>query len=154
MSQAAIPTPQEWEYLAAAVNSRMQQLGEEDDLKRYIRELQRRLNVAISILRRRREMKGEPTVVSRARRRDRGPRKERQERVPIVKDTWCSCGSKKDITHRIQSFGKPDVFACSECAERAPFHSHVTRIDNRVYKNVNGKFVQVPIKKKTQENPE
>lgn len=51
--------------------------------------------------------------------------------APDAKPTWCSCGSKQDMTCEIRLAGKPVIVACASCAERAPFHAHITRITKK-----------------------
>jgi hypothetical protein len=94
-------------------------------------------------------MKGEPTVVARARARSRGPIKEKPDtnRAPNANPNWCACGSKQPITTKIELAGKEPTYACSQCGERAPFHAHISRIDKRDFKaSKNKNFIKYPNK--------
>jgi hypothetical protein len=89
-------------------------------------------------------MKGDPSIVKRARAKWRGPVQEKNHgRAPIVRETHCKCGSKLNITCKIQMAGKEPVYACASCAEHAPFCAHVSRVDARVFPKGKGSFTRI-----------
>lgn len=76
-----------------------------------------------------------------ARARSRGPIKERVSQAVSSKETWCPCGSKMDITTKIQMHGQPAKLACASCGDKAPLHAHVSRLDKQDLKNHNDKYM-------------
>lgn len=87
-------------------------------------------------------MNGKPSAVSLK------SRKKKQNRVgkyvPVPPNPkWCACGSKKFITRSIKMANQEAILGCDSCAERAPLHAHVSRVQGAVVpKNYNPNFLK------------